>query len=263
MQLTCGVNPPPPAAILSFIFLSASRVQGCRIGLLKSAIRKLACTPVLLPPCSWPGTSRTGPGPLGGCWKSAPIACQPPSMKANGGTALPFAAPSAASAAPAQSSVAVNTPTNLDMMDLPWPRRAASKIGFVSHGRADPARQIECVAVVLGAILLDHRPVRHFRIMLHRLPGCIEGAGVFDGEIDLELLAALDHMIALHDVERFGMGRVIIVDDGLGREPDRVDHQRIAFVMPDGFAIPGGWRVLRMRHIHVDMAGLAIARIDQ
>src|SRR5882724_10378977 len=101
-------------------------------------------------------------------------------MKANCGTAVLFAAPSAASAVPGQRRVAASAPANLDIMALPMAQWAVSKIGLVRLGRTDPARQIESVVVVLRAILFDHRPVRHFRIMLHRLPGRIEGAGVFD-----------------------------------------------------------------------------------
>src|SRR5258706_7255883 len=152
-------------------------------------------------------------------------------MKANGGTALPAATPSAARAVPAKRSVAVSTPMNLDMMALPLASRAILKIGFVRLGRADPARQIESVVIVLRTILLEHRPARHFRIMLRRLPRRVGRAGVFDGEIELELLAALDQMIALNDMERFAVGGVVIVDDGFGGEAGRVDQQRIDFVM--------------------------------
>jgi hypothetical protein len=42
---------------------------------------------------------------------------------------------------------------------------------------------------------------------------------------------------------------------------DRVDHERIAFVMADRFPVIGGLRVRRMRHVEIDAAHLRVARI--
>src|SRR6266545_4977137 len=48
------------------------------------------------------------------------------------------------------------------------------------------------------------------------------------------------------------MRRAEIVDEGLVVEADGVDHQRVAFVVADGLAIPGWLHMGRMRHIQID-----------
>src|SRR5947207_14666950 len=69
-------------------------------------------------------------------------------------------------------------------------------------------------------------------------------------------------MIALHDMDLIGMWRSETIGFRLVVQSYRVDHQRIAFVMADRFAVPGFRRVLGVLYIHVDMADLAVARID-
>ena len=52
--------------------------------------------------------------------------------------------------------------------------------------------------------------------------------------------SVLDHAEALDHVELLGVRREVIVDEGAGGEADRIDHQRIAFVVADGVAEPAG-----------------------
>src|SRR5882762_7475119 len=67
-QLTLGPKPGSPARILSLRLRSASRAQGCRMGLDRSAVAKLGCFPVRrnssLPTAGWAGSSLTGPAPV-------------------------------------------------------------------------------------------------------------------------------------------------------------------------------------------------------
>src|ERR1051326_1715946 len=67
-QLTRGPKPGSPARILSLRLRKASRVQGCRIGLERSAVAKLGCFPVRrnssVPTAGCDGSSMTGPAPL-------------------------------------------------------------------------------------------------------------------------------------------------------------------------------------------------------
>src|SRR5262245_17373255 len=67
-QLTLGPKPGSPARILSLRLRKASRAQGCRMGLERSAVAKAGCFPVRrnssLPTAGWAGSSITGPAPL-------------------------------------------------------------------------------------------------------------------------------------------------------------------------------------------------------
>ena len=71
-------------------------------------------------------------------------------------------------------------------------------------------------------------------------------------------------MPTLHDVQLLGVRRAEMVDEGLGVLPDRIDDQRVALVMPDRFAVPGGFDFGRMGHVHIDMTDVRIfGRDDQ
>src|SRR5262245_38349603 len=67
-QLTLGPKPGPPARMLSLRLRRASRVEGRRMGLERSAVAKEGCFPVRrnssLPTAGWAGSSVTGPAPL-------------------------------------------------------------------------------------------------------------------------------------------------------------------------------------------------------
>src|SRR5262245_9230990 len=73
---------------------------------------------------------------------------------------------------------------------------------------------------------------------LDRVPRRGESARILDVNLHLELLAAIDHAVALHHMQLLAMWCAVVVDERLGVEPDRVDHQRVAFVVADGFAVP-------------------------
>src|SRR3954462_2525984 len=69
-------------------------------------------------------------------------------------------------------------------------------------------------------------------------------------------------MVALHDMELVAVRRAKIVDEGACVLSDGIDHQPLAFVMPDRFSVPGWFRVLRVWNIQVDMAHGLIALAD-
>ena len=94
-------------------------------------------------------------------------------------------------------------------------------------------------------------------ITLYRVPRRRKGAGVLDG-IGLPH-AVLGHAVTLDCVQLRGVRRAEIVDQGLLRNPDRIDNQRVAFVMADRFSIPGRPRFLGMRHVQLDVTKLMIA----
>ena len=131
-------------------------------------------------------------------------------------------------------------------------RRAAQKSGFVGlRDRTDAFVQV--IAVVLGATLFFHRSSLHPPVTLDRRPRHVEGARVVDRHGDLQRLAVFDQSEALHDMDLARVRRAIIVDEGPVVQPDRVDDQRVAFVMADRLAVPAGRRMRRMRHIQIDM----------
>src|SRR6266700_7683990 len=99
-------------------------------------------------------------------------------------------------------------------------------------------------------------------VSLYGVPRRSECAGILDVNQDFHGLAAIGHTKALYDMELLGVRRAVIVDERLGVLPDGIDDQRIAFIMADGFAEPGGPRTRRMRHIHIDMPHLIVAAPD-
>src|SRR5882762_3487119 len=99
----------------SLRFFNSARTQGCRIGLLSSASGRAGCLPVarksslLIRGCA--GSTPTGPGPLGGAKKSAPLETQPvPLSGAKFGTLRSSAADAGDSAAIAQALSARQQP---------------------------------------------------------------------------------------------------------------------------------------------------------
>ena len=100
--------------------------------------------------------------------------------------------------------------------------------------------QIEVIRVVLGAGPFLYRPQVAARIALAHVPWGGEGHGVFDMDLHLQGLAALDNPEALDDMKLLSVGRSVIIDERFGRQPNRIDDKRIVFVMANRFPIPGG-----------------------
>src|SRR5215472_1428395 len=73
---------------------------------------------------------------------------------------------------------------------------------------------------------------------LDGVPRRREGARILDVEVRLQLLAALDQVQSLDDVQILGVRRPVAVDLRAVVDPDRVDDERIALVAADGFAVP-------------------------
>jgi hypothetical protein len=64
--------------------------------------------------------------------------------------------------------------------------------------------------------------------------------------VHLRRLAAVNQVVALDQVKLFGVRRAESVYECPVIESDRVDDERIAFVVADGFAVPGCLDVRRM-----------------
>src|SRR6516162_275801 len=85
----------------------------------------------------------------------------------------------------------------------------------------------EIVGIILGASFLRERR-RDALPALARRPRHVERTGVLDREIDLERLAAVEELEALHHMQLRGVRRAVGIDERLVVHADRVDHERIA-----------------------------------
>ena len=94
------------------------------------------------------------------------------------------------------------------------------------------------VVIVLGADDFAQRAAVCAPVTLNRIPWRREGARVFHVDIHLKHLAVVDHMEALYHVQLIGVRRLIVVDVRLAGDSDRIDDERVAFVLNDRFAIP-------------------------
>src|ERR1700675_1803323 len=90
-----------------------------------------------------------------------------------------------------------------------------------------------------------------------------KGCRIFDGDFRLQSFAAVDQVIALHDMKFIAVGRAEIVDKGPRVLSDSISHQPLALIMSDRFSVPGWFRIRRMRHVHVDMTHHLIALADR
>ena len=66
-------------------------------------------------------------------------------------------------------------------------------------------------------------------------------------------------------MQRFAERRAVHVHDGSRSqfEPDRIDHQRVAFVMTDGIAVPGGRDLRGMLLVQAHAADLVILHVKE
>src|SRR5580704_4240314 len=137
-----------------------------------------------------------------------------------------------------------------------------SKVRLVGARQRRPGPIAEEEVVVRFAEILDQRRVLDASPALHRRPRHVEGARIVYRDRHLKRLALIDHLEALDDMKLLGMGRAVIVDESAIAQPDRVDHELVAFVMADRLAVPGWLHMLRMRYVQIDVTGLGIELVD-
>src|SRR5439155_24582845 len=111
--------------------------------------------------------------------------------------------------------------------------RYRSEIRLVRHRDA----VVEQVAVALGADFLDEIAL-HPPITPRSRPWLVVGVRVLHREGHFHRLAAVDHAPALDHAQLLGMRRAIVIDEGLGVQPDGVDHKSVALVVPHRLAVP-------------------------
>src|SRR5882762_5524345 len=150
----------------------------------------------------------------------------------------------------------------------------ASEIGYdrLRNGHGGLARKKG--VRIFGADRLRQRPFRRGRqhrkaldgnlghgrlkepVALYGVPGHREGARILDVNVHLQRLTAVDQVEALDHVKLLGVRRPESVYECPVVKPDRVDDERIAFVVADGFAVPGCLDVVRMPVCQIDSANV-------
>src|SRR5882672_5779348 len=132
------------------------------------------------------------------------------------------------------------------------PTQTRSEIRLVGHwDRTDTLIQV--IAIVLGTTLLFQRSSLHPPITLNCRPGHVEGAWIVDRHTDLQCLSVVDQAETFDDMDLGRVWRAVIVDESPVVQPNRVDDQRVAFIMADRLPVPAWCNIRRMRHIHIDM----------
>ena len=93
--------------------------------------------------------------------------------------------------------------------------------------------------IVLGTHFFHHRFL-YPPETLNRQPRLIESVWIVHSDVHFQHLAAVDQPPPLDDVKLLAMRRAVIVDEGLGVLTDRIDYQRVAFVMADRLPVKTG-----------------------
>ena len=87
---------------------------------------------------------------------------------------------------------------------------------------------MKMIAVVLGADNFDHRTLLHALVTLDCVPRRREGARILDMDVDLQRLAVVDHAEAFDHVQRVGVRGLVVVDIGVGGDPDGIDDESVS-----------------------------------
>jgi hypothetical protein len=91
---------------------------------------------------------------------------------------------------------------------------------------------------ILSAGSFVHGALLYAAPTLNGIPRHRECARILDADIRLQHIAIIDYAKPLDNMEFFRVRRAEIIDIGLVVDADRIDHESIAFVVPDGLAGP-------------------------
>ncbi len=95
-----------------------------------------------------------------------------------------------------------------------------------------------CQRFPFGTNIFFHTRVIELPVALARGPGHRECARVFDSEGHFEGFPIINTAVAFDDVDLIRMRSPVIVDRSLWCDADRIDDQRVTFVVPYEFAVP-------------------------
>ncbi len=83
-----------------------------------------------------------------------------------------------------------------------------------------------------------------------------EGAGIFDCEVDADLVLR-DFSVALDNPKPICVGRSQAIDLGFVGHAECIDDERIAIPMPNGMSVRAPLKIVWMSHIHMDNSGMS------
>src|SRR5258708_32398629 len=115
--------------------------------------------------------------------------------------------------------------------------------------------------VVLGAGFFAHL-LLHAPKTLDPRPWFIIRVRIVALDVHFKHVAAVSELPALDAVQLFAVRGAIVIDESLVIEANCVDHERVAFIMADRFAIPGRLWSRRMEPVDIDAPYLRVARKD-
>src|SRR5215471_9343080 len=171
-------------------------------------------------------------------------------------------------------------------------RTAKSKVRFIGARNGNIGPAVIVVRIVRAHAFFpfaERAPIGH-----SARPWCGENLRIVDGEADLKPLVVIgvdgraahphfhppavaftllgrhlrgstvDQANAFDEVQRFAVGRSIIVDHGIAPElyADGVDDERVAFIMPDRVSCPRGFDSSRVLRVQPHASNLLIADIE-
>ena len=103
--------------------------------------------------------------------------------------------------------------------------------------RGDWDAVVEEDEIALLADVLGDRPPPAL-VALVGLPRPVERVGIFDRDVHLQHVAAVDQAPALRDMQLIAVRRPVRINERPGVQTNGIDDQRIAFVMADRFSKP-------------------------
>jgi len=107
------------------------------------------------------------------------------------------------------------------------------------------------IQVALGADHLKERLLAPF-IAYNSRPGLIEALRIVDRRGDFQL-SPIDGVPTLYDMQLFRVRCAKSVENGPAIDANRIDHQRVALIVPNGFSVPGWFWIRRMWHVETDV----------
>jgi len=139
-----------------------------------------------------------------------------------------------------------------------WPLGCYGRLEFRPVGLRNWNEAL--IEVILIVLRTDHFVEWHFLlalvapVTLTRVPWHRECTGILNVNPDVQRLAAIDQLEALHDVELGCVRRTEIIDIGPVVKAYGVDHQRITvFIMTDRFAVPRRLRTGGVGYVQEDV----------
>src|SRR5208282_5999540 len=115
---------------------------------------------------------------------------------------------------------------------------------------------------ILSASSFVHGALLYAAPTLKGIPRHRECARILDADIRLQHIAIIDHAKPLDNMEFFRVRRAEIIDIGLVVDADRIDHESIAFVVPDRLAGPARLDVRRMRYVQINPPPVETLLVD-